>query len=232
MLILIGVLVGGLGWIWSTPPRYVRMFAIILIVIAAFFEYRNQENEYALSAQTGLLRSKEATAEDSDFPKIEIGNSGTVFVLAGDPSLPFLRILKDCELMISRVGGELKVSTTIRDQSGAVVAEIHDNEWQINTGSSYDRNYSETALEVLDSSGRVALQVVALSDRVQLQGIWYDANGDGVALWSAPLEIGGAFIEMTGLQKKRLEAPIERMFRYPSARHLGELRSYCDQLTD
>lgn len=224
VLAAIGALIGVLGWLWSTPPKWVRTVAILLLVVAAIFEYRAREYEHAQLSQTGLLRPTGSAIHDGDYPKIEIGNSGTVFVFSGDPSLPFMRILQDCELSIRRVDGVLKVSSTIRDRYGAVVAEIVDNEWRVNSESSFDRNYRESALEVLDSAGLVVIQVVALPDRVQLQGIWYDADGNGVALSSAPKATGGAYIETTGRRNSQLETRIERIFRYPSDRHLGELR--------
>jgi hypothetical protein len=177
-----------------------------------------------VSARTGLLEPSSGTLFESDFPKLEIGDSGTVFIYQGDPDSPIISALRNSELYIRVRGGRLKVSTTIRDRNGTVVAEIVDNEWQVNPGASFDRNYNDSALEVLDSSGKVVLQVAALPDRVQLQGLWYDREGNGFALGTAPKPMTGALMEVTGPKHPQLELEIERMFLYPSSRHLGEMK--------
>ncbi len=82
--------------------------------------------------------------------------------------------------------GRVNFTMLIRDADGSAVAEIIDNEWHVNPGRGFDRNYSDDALEVRDGTGDVILQVRALPDRIQLQGRLYDRTGHGMAFVKSP----------------------------------------------
>jgi hypothetical protein len=123
-------------------------------------------------------------------------------------------------LVVELAGDQVLVSTIIRDRSGAVVAEIVRNEWKVNSGNVWDRNYSRNALEVRGPTGDVVLQVRLVKDRVQLQAKIYTSEGLGMALVKVPGR-GGA-IEY-GRPNQPLESIISPIFKYPSDLHLGEL---------
>lgn len=157
--------------------------------------------------------------------QLEIGNSGTVFVQVGTEGAPIFKFCKDTELMVESFGGEIRVSTAINDRSGRLIAKLTRNEWSVQTPpTTWDRNYNHDALEVIDDRGDVALQIRVKPDRIQIQGKWYEPNGNGRG-WSfveSPDGSGG-LMQVLNPQHPENEIKIKPMFRYPSALHLGEL---------
>ncbi len=137
----------------------------------------------------------------------------------------------------------IELSTVVRDRSGNTVVEIDHNAWRVFPPYCSDKNFTKSALEVLDSRGHVVLQVVMLSDRVLLQGEWHNDAGRGVMVinpqhrpefhkprdpqrssggWAAgdvePDEASIFPLPNPGYAEKK----ILPMFRYPSERHWGE----------
>jgi hypothetical protein len=123
-----------------------------------------------------------------------------------------------------------KFSTKITDENSHLVAEIVRNEWLVAPPpQSWDRNYNDDTLEVKDASGDIVLQVRAFADHIQFQGVWWverSANflektrieileNKSARPWSAQIYV----IPTNGSPK-----PIDPVFNYPSAQHLGELR--------
>ncbi len=188
-----------------------------------YFGNQIDNEKEAKAAQTGKLTASRTKTEvlfsneTSKYPILEIGNSGSMLVQAGEPGTPIL-IIGGNELLITKVNQQVKVSVKLFDQKGNLLAELIDNEWGINKNHIYDRNYSVDALEVRDSRGKVILQVKVLADRIQLQGIFWAANGFGFAIW---VENGMAL--MRHLKPNgHYNHVIQPMFKYPSDMHLGE----------
>lgn len=126
--------------------------------------------------------------------------------------------------------GELLVSARIRGRDG-LVAEIIDNEWKvIPPPKTWDRNYSTNALEVKDADGNIVFQIkldagVAGFDGqsvVRFQGIFFDSDGNGIALIADESNRGFSF----DFRPTNSTAPfpkIKPLFKYPSSLHLGVL---------
>jgi hypothetical protein len=121
------------------------------------------------------------------------------------------------------VDGRIAVSIQIKNNAGALVAEMERNEWKVAPGPSWDKNFNDTALEVKDSSGDVVLQVDLLPDRIRLQALWYDEHGWLWGIVKEPKQ-GGSQI-LIALRSPAPEFKITPMFRYPADRHPGELIS-------
>jgi hypothetical protein len=101
---------------------------------------------------------------------LEIENS-EVFFGENDQIYSFLR--RD-QLKVEIIDGHYKFSTKVTDQDGNVIAEISRNEWMIQLPPTIlDRNYNDDTLEVKDARGDIILQVRALPDRIQVQGVWW-----------------------------------------------------------
>jgi hypothetical protein len=127
----------------------------------------------------------------------------------------------DNPLTIENIFRKVKVSTTIRDKSGAIVAELSKNQWRVWPPKTFDRNYTDDTLEVRRSDGNIVLQVRVLPDRVQLQGEWRSADGRGIRLVKAPG--GGGVIVIRRGEFERDDPKIKPIFRYPSDSHFREL---------
>jgi hypothetical protein len=166
------------------------------------------------------------------YPQLEFGDSGSILKFAGQQGSPLFKIAEDNDITIEVEGGQIKVSTKIRDKKGNLVAEIIKNEWKVNPDKSWDRNYSKDALEVKDPTGDIVLQVRIVKERVQFQAKLYDATGRGIGFgkMKGPNGWGGA-IELTGPNHPKLTLKIEPIFKYPSALHLGEFATATKQGT-
>jgi len=209
-------------------PLWLTLGISGLLLIGAILQIAieiREGKEAAKLKYVGTLEPKSRvllSTRDNVTPKIELGDGGTIFSFAGPQGQPLFKIFDDNSLTVVIDGGQVKVSTLIRDKSGSAVAELINNEWKVNRNNTFDRNYSKDALEVKDNSGDIVLQVKVLNDRIQFQGKFYNSQGNGVALGKHDSGQGGV-IEMTGANHPHLKLKIEPIFQYPSENHLGEL---------
>ncbi len=135
---------------------------------------------------------------------------------AGAPFLPYLR---ESHLTVELIDEQIKVSTDVKDKSGALVARLIQNEWEVAPPRIFARNYSKNALEVLGTDGDVVLQIKILPDRIKILGEWWDRDGRGIRIAGNGNEVAMVILSHdtnTPFPK------IEPMFRYPSETHLGE----------
>jgi hypothetical protein len=137
------------------------------------------------------------------------------------------------DLKVEMIEGRIKVSTKVPNESGALVAEIIRNEWQVaKQPASWDRNYNDNALEVKDEKGRIVLQIIVYEDRILLQGVWKtesQAQTQGltrVVIREAPSDRTQATFQFWNIRAPNYSdqpTEIKPIFKYPSAPHLGEL---------
>lgn len=153
---------------------------------------------------------------------------------------------EDPLITVHKFNDKLFVSAIIRNAKGEIVARLDDNEWQLNRKNYYDRNFSQKAIEVIDHSGDVVLQVVDLGDVIHLAGVFHRKDGSPFALipvgkFGALMKTGvedryvilsSAYVyENPNLPTPRFENPkIPRIFDYPSTDNLG-LSPGIDELT-
>lgn len=153
----------------------------------------------------------------------EIGDSGSVFKWTGPQGAPLMQFTEKMDLVVESIGGHVKVSTKIFNSNGSLVAELYRNEWKVAPPpSTWDRNYSDNALEVRDSSGEVVLQVAAVNDRIRLQAIWWIGKDSAIELASTGKGKGAALITRPPNSNQKLIS-IQKIFAYPSELHLGEI---------
>jgi hypothetical protein len=115
---------------------------------------------------------------------------------------------------------KMLVSAIVTDDNGDVVAEIHDNEWSHQKAPLvYDRNYTDSVLEVRDGKGKVALQVVDFGDVVHVAGIFH-CSKDKWTFVLGPAKDGGAIIEARP-PGTTITYSIPPICDYPSGLHFG-----------
>lgn len=167
-----------------------------------------------------LFRPKEAK-----HTLLEIGRSGTIFHWDGEVGTPMFSFWGNSTLVVEKIHGKLYVSTNITDEDGRVVAELIRNEWKVSPPpDTWDRNYSENALEVKGAHGRIVLQVEAMVDRIRIQGEWWNAPGLGVRILENPSPDGGALVMQFVPGGYQVQPPnIRPMFAYPGDQNLGAL---------
>lgn len=234
-LVIIGLLLALVGWLRPDDvPLWLTIGVTALLIVGALVQgvlILKNRKENKKDRYSGTLRRVAGeiliSADDKIYPKLEFGDSGAILVFAGPPGQPLFKFFEDCHLTVSRDGSRIMVSTSIFDGKGNLVADLVNNEWQVNRNVSYDRNFTDNALEVKDSSGDIVLQVRLVEDRVQLQGKFYGPNGDAIAFGKGVDASGslGGIMEMTGPNNPVLKMKIQPMFLYPSELHLGELNT-------
>jgi hypothetical protein len=67
------------------------------------------------------------------------------------------------------------------------------------------------------------LQAIILTDRIKLQGEWWDTQGRGIRLING-IPPSGSMVIRLGPQNQHTESLIEPIFQYPSQDHWGEFR--------
>lgn len=204
--------------------------AIISIILAVLYFVVQQcqyHGDKSKAQYSGMLTKKNIllSAEKDILPKFELGDSGAIIEWNGPQGGPVFNKFKDIKLIVFTNDGVLKISTLIRDQNGAVIAKIEDNEWQVaRPPKIFDRNYNNYALEVVNENNEVVLQIKLVKDRVQFQGVLYDSNGNGLFIGTG-LRNGEkrGVIQVLSPSFPNTTFVIKPMFKYPSDRHLGEL---------
>jgi hypothetical protein len=156
--------------------------------------------------------------------QLEIGDSGSILTFVGPPDMPIVNFFERDHLLVELVDSALKVSTSIRDKDGNLIAEMIRIEWKVAPPpKTWNRNYTTDALEVRDATGNIVLQVRVLPDRIRLHGEWWRDKSTGVRLVSlGPGQRAEIAFWRDGI---RLQEPeIKPMFVYPSDTHMGELQ--------
>ena len=220
------------GWLFGRAPLWSKIIVLCFIVavcVVQILAIRRQEREKEISRYAGVLEGKPITVlspKQAVYPKLQLGNSKAILVWQGPEGQALFKIFEDSDLTIWVENDALKISTKIRNKNGEIVAELVGNEWKTKPERIWDRNYSDNALEIMDMTGDVILQVVLKEDVVQFAAKMYSSSGQGVGLGSTEdpeLGVVGV-IELTGAEHRELELRIEPIFEYPSDLHLGEFR--------
>lgn len=217
-------------------PRLVRLISAAVLLIGIVFKIIllvKQSQQEATEKYVGVLEAKSKIPTSSDqniVPKLQIANTGTIIWLDGGDAAKFIHeLLKDNNFKAVIEEGRLKVSMTIIDKDGEIVAEIARNEWKVNPNNSFDRNYSTDSLEVKDSLGDIILQLRLVADRVQIQGRFYRSKSKLYSIEKViGAEIGDEYEddEWVNIHLITKDFPaklkIRPMFKYPSDLHMGK----------
>jgi len=214
--------------LWTQPwPVMIGggvIIGVVLLLLGYFFR------PDAVPAYSGIFSPKVETilsAKRNAYARIlEINASGVRLHWQGDPNDAMFRFFETSGLRLELVDGKLKVSTQIRNPDGDFIAELVRNELKVAVPpKTFDRNYTDDALEIKNAQGRIVLQVKVLPDAIQLQGEWWGTAGQGVRLVANPdRQQGGALMKVLSREQNPDNPRIEPMFEYPSDSHLGELK--------
>jgi hypothetical protein len=147
-----------------------------------------------------------------ELPILQFGPTGGALPpWSGPPDTPMIKAYYD-SILIKRIDGVLKLTTTVRDDNKNIIVDVDRNVWTINPDKSvsWDHNYTKDSLEVLDGKKRVVFQVKILPNRVQLQQEWQ---------WDKGTPSGGIFEDGKYSEKEG----IKPAFLYPSREFWGQL---------
>jgi hypothetical protein len=243
-LIILTTIAGLIGWFKpKKTPRWLKIAIFILLLLCGgiqVFLERDKTHKEDTAKLTGLLNS--APGDNRQMPgrkRLDIGwtvdETGYSFEFQNSVSevfrnaLPankrFLQVLEDISFEYNFRNQQLEVSMLIRDSKGYVVASIERNEWKVAPPPKiFDRNFSKDILEIINDKGQVVLQVRALKNAIQLNGIFYGANGYGMAVYPVHKESVKIRMVMLGPDSNP-DIRMDPIFRYPSELHLGEFQN-------
>jgi hypothetical protein len=165
-------------------PIVLRLSAILFVCLSLLAYWFRPD---IVPAYSGILVPRSellfSPSGKGKIPLVQIGKSDVVLGPEGTPGIQPIKLdpvgalllpgLEASKFTVEAVNGNIKFSCQVLDDAGKMIAEIRRNEWKVvPPPGTFDRNYSSDALEVRDPLGRVVLQVVVLSDRIQIQGAW------------------------------------------------------------
>lgn len=186
-----------------------------------------EDNANALDGDLHGAGEVFADGKSRGVPAVEIGDSESILYIAppkpGEPVQPYFVPFPDAEFKTEYGKSGPLVSTTVRDGDGHIVATIENNHWNVYLPYCSDKNYTDDALEILDASLHVVLQIKIYPNTVQVQGEWWDNQGKGLRIVKSPLKSkpGGVVLPLSQRDRKN-EVLIKPMFRYPSKYHWGK----------
>ena len=201
--------------LWIRLSSFVLVPLVISLLALFFRPALVPTNVGALTPTRHVLFGSDT---DASAKRFQIGQTGPILNYTGaGPAM----VLGGDDILIERVLGRVLVSTRIHDRNGALIAELVRNEWKVSPPpATWDRNFSRDAVEVKNDHGDVVLQVIALPDRVQLQGEWYGSGG-AVRLVEGE-DRAAAFVLRPNAVFLSDDPVIRPIFRYPGDAHLGE----------
>lgn len=190
------------------------LFLIANVIVGGIITYKENKGKL-YSSSSGSLSGK-LTDKTILNPIIMFGN--TSMMLEGGLDN---RRLMGIPLDIWIKDGELKVSTTLRDENGDILAVLVANEWKV-SNSIFDKNFDENALEIIDKKGNVVLQLEFDGNYIRLAGIFYKEDGEGIYIGPNKYEKG--ILIISGLPKNPMgkNISIKNIFKYPAELHPGE----------
>ena len=116
----------------------------------------------------------------------------------------------------------LVVSANIRDDKGQLIAELKDNQWSHQARPAiFDRNHTDSALEIRDSKGDIALQVVDFGSDVYVSGVFHCRKGTSWTIFTYRNPSGKLFTIIVGQRPGAEPWPIPPICEYPSDQKLG-----------
>lgn len=114
------------------------------------------------------------------------------------------------------------LSGSFRSLDGNTVAEIVDNEWQINPNNYFARNYDHHGLEIIDRDGIMKVQIdfidkdsIIVNGFFKVDGVYSLVTRDKWEKWPE-----GTLATKADLIKA--SEKLSLMFRYPSDKHFGK----------
>lgn len=120
--------------------------------------------------------------------------------------------------------GRLLVSGTAQSWDGKVAAQLVDDEWEVNPPpGTLDRNYDNSALEVIDAYGLPVLQVSMHADTLDVGGVFIADSSvelcSRTGLYTIDRPTTPDLLKHIAFSDS---VALRLWFKYPSARHIGQ----------
>jgi hypothetical protein len=217
---------------WVVKKKQLKNVALTLLAIAAAVvgiinqHYINMEKKHGRDA--GAFDGTITSLRKKYVPILKIGTVALRFPddVDGAPIHPYIEALDSLPLAFWVQGGKLHLSLPIIDSTGHMVAQISDNEWKVNTNLSFDHNYDDNGVEIMDLNNKVVFQASFDGDTVFTQFVLYKNTGSSRRVAAQSIDsdgnaVDGFAFEMEG-PKHKIVNMIRPVFKYPSSLHPAE----------
>jgi hypothetical protein len=186
-----------------------------IIGIVGFWYYLKDTNEAGLNknktAMSGIMRTNEVSDPI-------VFSAGGLRLVSFDPGGAIFNDGSETILWVRHENHKVLVSLKMKNDRGELIAELRNNEWQLNKDLIFDRNYTDYAIEVRERSGKVVLQVANLGETLYLAGVFRCSSGRTLTIAEGVWD---------SMPSRTTIAPI---FDYPSDQHFGSCPGYADLL--
>lgn len=196
---------------WKKNLSFV--LAILLILSQAYLLYKEVRSEH-ISTKSGKIKSM-----DSPSTNLKLYYGTNLFttsapVLTDEVLSNFIHPWPKMDAYIRRENRKLLVDITVKNQTGATVVKLKNNEWLV-SNETFDRNFDNTKLEVFDKYENVPiLQIMLFEDVIILNGVFFIEGGIKHVATTEGLIVN---------PDKPISSLITPWFKYPSTEHPGEL---------
>jgi hypothetical protein len=121
----------------------------------------------------------------------------------------------------------IKIDLDVKNNEGFLVAQVRNNEWKLNEGTYFDRNFDEKGLEIKDKkTGNIILQVDLIEKNVIcLQAILpsTDSTATYITGCDCPIYVVSSMLTKdNAVERQRTIMPIIPIFKYPSDLYKGQ----------
>ena len=216
----------------SSSVYWLKIIVGIGVVIGAciylfiyILEQANLKEDEEKIAVSGTIKGGEKISMGGYFVTVSLGNILNIYSMDSLENgmlvnLDLKGAYDQTPFTIKFKNSTLYISVTLRDMDGNIVAEIKDNEWEINKNNYFKRNFDSNGFEVIDKSGILKLQIfIREKDLIFIHGVLKDKSGYIII---AQRDWGGTrHVEMSREEIIKQSEAIPNMFKYPSEKYLG-----------
>ena len=232
------IIIGSIGTILGLIPDYFKIgkykkiilvFGILGILSGALINIDDILENHKKSTSGELDHHSNKTESEYDVRILYGGNSLKITsteLKVGKSINPFQIMFGiDYPLTLKVNDEKLFVSAKFRTQDKKLIAEIWENEWVVNQQNYFERNFNESALEIIDCYGNPFLQI-ELTNRntIKIGGVILDQSQERVLIITADncVMIGPGRLKKMGLNNALKLYEIKEIFQYPSTTHFGK----------
>lgn len=193
----------------------ITVIATVLTVVG----YINNCIDKEIQRTTGEIIPPRSQSVQPEKAKVAIGSDNIILlppnnVLLTEGGLPLVNI--------KLINDRLLVSVKLRDKDGELIAELVDNQWDVNPYSSFDRNYTDNIIEIKNKKGEIVLQAVNLGEVIYLACLLHCKSGPIFGL--IPDDQSGRVRIVYFPPDEPLEGKLSPLCDYPSDLNLGNCR--------
>lgn len=206
-------LLGVIGTVIKEPSNSVKIVIVLLMIVTCLYtwvEYRNSLHIENYSKTAGKLYFPVNSKKD-----ITLNFGGNKMI---SPNKVSNQIGND-NFDIWIEDNQLYLKLTVRDFNGDIIFYINGNDWKNISGQEF--NFDENGIEVLDSKGRVVLQLDYNSAENTITHYGLSYYGTNNILWNGKDSSGNS---STIINPNNLDSltPLEPIFKYPTENYRGK----------